>query len=106
MLLLQIIKSSKYMNQREFIDCLNKEPKAFNCNFGSLIGGGIMLALLGFSKGLFFGLGAGVAGFIIGGYVSRQWFLGNLQRKIYWQLPFANIWLDRNAPASSMRKEL
>ncbi len=94
------------MSRREFIDCLNKEPKAFNCNFGSLIGGGVMLALLGFSKGLFWGLGAGGAGFLIGGRVSRQWFLGNLQAQIYRQLPFANIWLDKNIPPSSQRKEL
>ena len=94
------------MSRREFIDCLNSEPKAFNCNFGSLIGGGISLALLGFSKGLFWGLGAGVAGFLLGGRLSRQWFLGHLQRKIYWQLPFANIWLDKNIPPSSQRKEL
>lgn len=94
------------MSRREFIDCLNKEPKAFNCNFGSLIGGLIMTVLLGFSKGFFWGLGAGVVGFIIGGFISRQWFLGNLQRNIYWKLPFANIWLDKNTPPSSGRKEL
>ena len=94
------------MSRREFIDCLNSEPKAFNCNFGSLIGGGISLALLGFSKGLFWGFGAGIIGFIIGGWVSRQWFLGNLQRKIYWSLPFASIWLDKNIPPSSNRREL
>jgi hypothetical protein len=94
------------MSSREFIDCLNKEPKAFNCNYGSLIGGGILLTLLGFSKGLFWGFGGGVAGFVMGGWISRQWFLGNLQRKMYWQLPFANIWLSSNAPSSSNRREL
>ena len=94
------------MSRREFIDCLNKERKAFNCNFGSLIGGGVLLALFGFGKGLFWGLGAGTAGYLIGGWISRQWFLGNLQRSIYWQLPFANIWLDKNTPLSSNRREL
>ena len=94
------------MTRREFIDCLNKEPKAFNCNFGSLIGGGVSLALLGFSKGLFWGFGAGFVGFMLGGWISKQWFLGNLQRKIYWALPFADIWLDKNAPHSSRRREL
>jgi hypothetical protein len=33
------------MGRREFIDCLNNEPKAFNCNLGSLGGGIVMLAL-------------------------------------------------------------
>lgn len=94
------------MRNREFINCLNSELKAFNCNFGSLIGGFIILALLGFSKGLFWGLSGGVIGFITGGWISRQWFLGNLQRKIYGHLPFANIWLDKNTPLSSGRKEL
>jgi hypothetical protein len=94
------------MSSRQFIDCLNREPKAFNCNFGSLIGGGIMLVLLGISKGLFWGFGGGAIGFTVGGYLSRQWFLGILQRSMYWYLPFANIWLDRRASLSSERREL
>ena len=94
------------MSRREFIDCLNKEPKAFNCNFGSLIGGASMLGLFAFTQGLFWGLGAGAVGFTIGGWVSRQLFLGKLQSSIYWKMPLASIWLDKNAPLSSNRKEL
>lgn len=94
------------MSRREFIDCLNKEPKAFNCSFGSLIGGGMMLALFGFGKGLFWGLGAGSIGFMLGGWISRQWFLGHLQRKIYWHLPLSSHWLDKNIPDSGARREL
>lgn len=94
------------MSRREFIDCLNKEPKIFNCNFGSLACGGILFALFGFSKGLFWGFGVGIVGFVVGGWYSREWFLGNLQRKIYWILPFAKIWLDKNIPSSSERREL
>lgn len=94
------------MSRREFIDCLNKEPKAFNCNLGSLAGGIIMLGLFGFCKGLFWGLGAGAIGFAVGGFFSKQWFLGNTQRSIYWKLPLAKIWLDKNIPLSSIRAEL
>ena len=94
------------MSRREFIDCLNNEPKAFNCNFGSLAVGIVMLALFGFTKGLFWGLGAGAVGFTLGGWLSKQWFLGNLQRSIYWKIPLPKIWLDKNAPLSSNRREL
>lgn len=94
------------MGRREFIDCLNKEPKAFNCNYGSLIGGISMLGLFGFGKGLFWGLGFGAIGFTAGGWISRQWFLGKLQRAIYWKLPLSNVWLDKNTPHSSTRMEL
>ncbi len=94
------------MTRRQFIDCLNKEHKAFNCSFGSLIVGGIGLVLFGFGKGLFWGFGASTVGFLVGGWISKQWFLGSLQRKIYWHLPFADIWLDSNIPSSSNRREL
>lgn len=94
------------MSRREFIDCLNSEPKAFNCNFGSLIGGGALLALFGFGKGLFWGIGAGGFGFFIGGWISKQWYLGHLQRQIYWQFPFADIWINKHIPLSSNRREL
>lgn len=94
------------MNRREFIDCLNKEPKAFNCNFGSLIGGVVMLVLFGFTQGFFWGLGVGAIGFTIGGWVSKQWFLGKLQRTIYWRIPLSKIWLDKNTPLSSNRREI
>ena len=94
------------MSKREFIDCLNKEPKAFNCNYGSLIGGISMLALFGFIKGLFWGFGFGAIGFTAGGWISRQWFLGEIQRTIYWKLPLSNVWLDKNTPHSSNRMEL
>jgi hypothetical protein len=94
------------MSRREFIDCLNSEPKAFNCNLGSLAGGVVMLVLFGFAKGLFWGLGFGAIGFTVGGWISRQWFLGKLQRTIYWKLPLSKVWLDKNAPLSSTRTEL
>ena len=92
--------------RRVFIDCLNKEPKAFNCNYGSIAAGVTLLAVFGLGKGLFWGGGAGAIGFVIGGWLSRQWFLGNIQKAMYWKLPFANIWLDTKAPQSSQRREL
>jgi hypothetical protein len=55
---------------------------------------------------LFWGIGAGATGFTLGGWISKQWFLGNLQRSIYWKLPLPKIWLDKNTPLSSNRKEL
>ena len=92
--------------RRVFIDCLNKEPKAFNCNYGSIFLGTISLALFGFGKGLFWGIGAGAIGFVAGSWLSNRWYLGHIQRIIYWKIPFVQFWLDKNIPASSDRREL
>lgn len=94
------------MSSRIFIDCLNQEPKAYNCSIASLICGGIMLVFFGAIKGLFWAAGAGAAGFIVGAFLGKEWFAGNLQRNIFWHLPFASIWLENKAPPSSARTEL
>ena len=94
------------MNQRTFVQCLNMEPKIFNCNYGSLIGGALMAAIFGFGKGLLWGMMASFIGFTVGAAISKQIFLGSLQSKIYWHLPFASIWLHKNVPSSSNRHEL
>ena len=48
------------MARRVFTKCLNQELKIFNFSVGSLIGGGILLVLGALSKGLMWGIGAGV----------------------------------------------
>lgn len=94
------------MQERVFVQCLNKEPKIFNCNYGSLIGGAVMATIFGLSKGLLWGIMASFIGFLIGGNIGKQIFLGTLQSKLYWHLPFAKVWLHKNAPSSSNRYEL
>jgi hypothetical protein len=50
------------------------------------------------------GMGAGVIGFMIGRWLSRQWFLGQIQCKLYWYLPFEKIFIDKNTPPSYLRR--
>ena len=92
------------MARRVFTKCLNQELKIFNFSVGSLIGGGILVVLVGLSKGLMWGMGAGVIGFMIGRWLSKQWFLGQIQRKLYWYLPFEKIFIDKNTPPSYLRR--
>jgi len=91
------------MTRRVFIKCLNAEPKIFNCNLGSLIGAVVLLTLFGLSKGLMWGLGGSAIGLTIGGHVSRQWFLGDFQKKLYWHVPYQKLWIDKNVPESHNR---
>ena len=88
------------MTRRVFTKCLNNEPKAFNFSIGSIVGGVSLLALFGFGKGLMWGIGFGAIGFTVGGWISKQWFLGNIQRKLYWHLPSSRLLIDKNCPES------
>jgi hypothetical protein len=92
------------MSRRIFTNCLNQELKAFNFSIGSIIVGGIFLILFGVSHGVMWGLGAGAIGFRTGEWLSTQWFLGQIQRKMYKHLPGAKIFISSNIPASHQRK--
>jgi hypothetical protein len=92
------------MTRRVFNNCLNLERKAFNFNYGSIIGGAIAGIIPGISSGLMYGFGGGAIGFMVGGWLSKQWHLGNLQRNLYWHLPYARYWLDREVPESHHRE--
>lgn len=94
------------MTQRYFIPCLNKQRKLFNFSIGALVGGAVLFAFVGLVKGLLWGVGAGAIGFTVGDWLSTQWFIGGLQRALYWNLPYAKDWLDRNIPESSDSLEL
>lgn len=91
------------MARRIFTNCLNQETKAFNCSIGSIVGGGTLLIVLGLSEGLMFGLGGAVIGFTTGGWISRQWFLGNIQRMMFWYFPAGKFLIDKNIPESYHR---
>ena len=92
------------MARRVFTKCLNQELKIFNFSVGSLIGGGILLVLVGLSKGLMWGMGAGVIGFMIGRWLARKWCFGQRQCKPYWYLQFVKIFIDKNTPPSYLRR--
>ena len=91
------------MYRRKFNNCLNTEAKIFNVSVVSLIFGGVVAVMLGLSKGLLFGFGGGIAGFILGGWVSKEWYLGNIQRKIYWNFAGQKIYIDSNIVESHHR---
>lgn len=92
------------MARRRFANCLNQELRAFNCSIGSLIGGGVCFVLFGLAKGIMWGIGFGSMGFMFGKWFSTSWFTGKLQRQLYWHLPWASLWIDKNTPNSHRRK--
>ena len=94
------------MNERVFTKCLNHERKYWNRSLGSIVLGVLMFALVGLWQGLMWGLGSGAIGFVVGGMISKHWYLGLIQRKLYWNLPLAKTIVDRNTPDSSDRELL
>lgn len=91
------------MARRVFSKCLNEEAKIYNCSYGSLFIGGFTLLVVGLMKGIVWGAAFSVGGFFLGNFLSREWYLGNIQRFIYWRLPFAKILIDKNMPESHHR---
>jgi len=94
------------MKRRTFIPCLNKQRKLYNFSIGSLIGCAIAVILVGVSKGVIWGLGAGAVGFAFGNWISNSLYSGALQRFLYWNFPYAKDWHSRNIPESSEKEEL
>lgn len=92
------------MTRRVFTKCLNKELKAWNHSIGSLVSGVVFSVLFGFGKGLMWGMGAGAIGFAVGGWLSKEWFRGQIQRKLYWYLPGQKLFIDKNVPPSFLRR--
>jgi len=94
------------MQRRHFIPCLNKEPKFYNLNYGTIVGGTIFATLAWMAMGFLWGVFAGGIGAAIGSWISREYFKGNLQRAIYWHLPYLRFLVDKNLPDSSNIHEL
>ena len=92
------------MSRREFNTCLNKESKIYNVSYGSLIGAALLMVPVGLIMGMIWGFGGGVLGFGIGRILSKEWQQGNLQRKLYWHLPYGKYWIDKNVPESHHRE--
>ena len=93
------------MQRRTFIKCLNKQRKIYNLSIEAVIGWCIGL-VLGLSQGLLWGIGAAAVGLSIGAWVGKLIYKGNLQRLMYWHLPYTKIWLKPNIPNSADREEL
>lgn len=94
------------MNRRIFIPCLNKQPKIYNFNYGTVIGA-IGCTILGWIiSGLLVGLIVGGLGSAFGGWLANQIFKGNVQRFLYWHLPYSRDLIDKNIPDSSNSHEL
>ncbi|MBP7189645.1 MAG: hypothetical protein KA998_00145 [Rickettsiaceae bacterium] len=94
------------MNRRVFSTCLNKERKIYNCSVWAFICGGLALLFAGLAKGLLWGMGLGVGGFLLGSFLSKQWHQGNIQRLIYAHIPFAKYIVDKNMPESHHRRTM
>ncbi len=92
------------MARRDFNNCLNKEHKAYNCSIGSLLFGGIFFSIFTLIKGFLWGIGGSAIGFMLGRFLSKHWHEGNIQRSVYWHLPFVKALVDSNMPESHHRK--
>lgn len=92
------------MARRKFNNCLNSEPTAFNVPVGSLIGCGTAALGFGIAYGLLAAFAGGGFGFFIGGFLSRQWFAGNIQRAAYRYLTGQRLFIDKNVPPSYLRR--
>lgn len=91
------------MERIEFNKCLNKETKVWNIPLYSLIGGGLVGIIFCLIKGMLWGIGFGAIGFIFGGWISKQLWLGNFQRWIYWNLPLNPLMVNKFVPPSHQR---
>jgi hypothetical protein len=94
------------MNRRKFSTCLNKEAKAYNQSVFGLISSAVLGGFLGLTKGMMWGLGGAAVGLVIGSMFSRSWHAGDIQRMLYWYLPWQKLWIDKNIPESHLRKLL
>ncbi len=94
------------MKRRTFLLCLNKQRKFYNFSIGGVVGCASCALIFGLPKGVIWGLAAGAIGFVVGNWTSRALYYGDLQRGMYWYLPYAKIWLSPNVPESSEREEL
>ena len=93
-----------------FNKCLNTEPKIYNISYVSLMGGasaGITGACLYGFLGFFGGF---VVGFVVGKKAGEAWWVGSIQRYIYWNLPhfFTSVMIEKgeSIPPSHVRKLL
>lgn len=92
------------MTRKVFNNCLNKERKIYNISYAALIGAAGCAFLPGITWGLMHAFCGGAIGFIVGGWLSQQWHAGNLQRKLYWHLPYGKYWIDKEVPESHHRE--
>lgn len=91
------------MGTKAFITCLNSEAKIYNFPVAGVVLCIGCLVVAGLIKGLMWALGAGALGFVLGSWLSREWHGGNLQRKMYWYLPWQKVFVHKNLPESHYR---
>jgi hypothetical protein len=91
------------MEKVRFSNCLDKEIKFYNLPVGGLIGAVIIGGTVSLFKGMIWATGFGAIGYLTGSYLTKQWWLGNLQRKCYWKLPLVPGIAGRKLPPSHRR---
>lgn len=91
------------MQRRKLNNCLNTEAKIFNVSICSIVLGVGLAIILGLTKGLIYALCAGITGFILGGWISKEWYLGNIQRMIYRNFAGQKIYIDSKIVESHHR---
>ena len=92
------------MERVKFNNCLNKPIRLWNISIGSIIGGASSVLIILPFKGVLWGFIVGAIGFAIGGWLAYYWFLGIIQRWLYWHLPVSKIFVPEHLPESCVRQ--
>ena len=91
------------MERTGFNKCLNLENKYFNLSVWGLVVGSICGITAMMIENLIWGVGIGVGGFYLGSYLGEEWHKGNIQRMVYWHLPFGHLLISFETPPSHER---
>jgi hypothetical protein len=91
------------MERVRFSNCLNKEVKLYNLPVGGIAGAILFGGIMALFKGVLWVAVVGAVGYGVGSWLTKQWWLGKLQRRWYWQLPLAQIVANKKIPPSHIR---
>lgn len=92
------------MERVKFNNCLNKPIRLWNISIGSIVSGASSALIILPFKGVLWSFITGTIGFAIGGWLAHQWFLGIIQRWLYWHLPVSKIFVSEHLPESYVRQ--
>ena len=91
------------MEQIQLNRCLNRETKLYGFSYLGVIGGALTYLLAWFKFGMTVGIISTPIGYGLSAYVARRLHSGELQRFVYWRLPFKGMFGGKYLPESHKR---
>ena len=91
------------MEQITLNRCLNREAKLYGLSYLGVIGGGMTCLLVWLKFGMTIGIISSTIGYGLSAYVGKRLHSGELQRFIYWHLPFKGMFGGKYLPESHKR---